>query len=219
MKKLLLAFVLAFAAVGLQAQNFKFGVKLGASTTTLSMKNSLSITEGGQTVKFDEGSMSLGFHAGLMSRLTLGKFVLQPEAYFSSVSGDVKLTEVNTGTITTVGENMTKLDIPVLAGVKLAKIFRVQAGPVASLVMSNRSGVKAKLIELLADDDIVIEDNPGSFTFGFQAGVGADISKLTIDLRYESNLNWLGSGLVVAGEPRQFDIRTSQILLSLGVLF
>jgi Outer membrane protein beta-barrel domain len=222
MKKLIftgLAFLITCFA---QAQLVKFGIKLGASGTTANLRKATSYegsTSGGgyKEISVDKGSLQLGFHAGLTSRLTLGKFVVIPEAYFSSIQNEMKLTDLSTKNVSTVANSMTRLDIPVLVGVKLAKIFRVNAGPVGSVLLKQRSGVKTKLAELLSGEQI--DDDPDKFSFGFQAGMGVDISKLTLDLRYESNLGWLGSGIVISNQMRSFDSRTRQIVLSLGILF
>lgn len=63
------------------------------------------------------------------------------------------------------------------------------------------------------------EGESNNVTFGVQGGLGIDISKLTIDLRYETNLSSLGNGITVDGKTYDYDKRASQISLSLGILF
>ena len=222
MKKLIFTGLALLMAGFVQAQEFKFGIKLGASTTTANLKE--SVTYSGQNqegtsknLQLDPGKLTMGFHAGFTSRLGIGNLVLIPEAYFSSVSNEMKLTDMSNNSVSTVANTMTRLDIPVLAGVKIFDKVRINAGPIGSVVLKQRSGVTTKVAELLSGEKI--EDDPSKFSFGFQAGVGVDISKLTLDVRYESNLSWLGSGIVVNNDMKSFDTRTRQVVVSLGILF
>jgi hypothetical protein len=217
MKKMLCLAALICAAWTAQAQEFKFGVKLGAGASTGALRQTLVVDEQGQNLEFKKGNLAMNFHFGATSRLGLGSFYLMPELYFTSVSNEVEFTDVNLRTTTSVTESMTRMDIPVLFGKKFADVFRINAGPVASLVLNRESGVTNQLATLLGAD--VVDSDPGSFSFGLQAGVGVDISRLTLDLRYETNLSWLGSNLTVAGKPYDFDIRSRQVMLSLGILF
>lgn len=218
MKKVLFIVALLFASQLGYAQSFKFGIKLGVGTTTASLKNTLEVPvagSGSSTFTFDEGNTNVDFHAGFAGRVTVANFYVQPELYFSSVNSGLTFSDgLNT---TKVTQTMTRLDIPVLAGLKFGKIIRVQAGPIASLALKKDSGVAAQLAGKLGVE--VLEDS-GTFVFGYQAGVGADVgSRLSIDVKYESNLSWFGSSVVVDNKSYDFDMRSRQVLVSLGLWF
>ena len=99
---------------------------------------------------------------------------------------------------------MHAIDVPVLAGYKLLSLklvnLRVMAGPVATVMFSERKN-DLKLL------------NPEHYKFnksnvGFQAGVGIDVAKFTLDARYESGLNKIN---------KNFNQRNNLFQLSLGL--
>lgn len=220
MKKLLFVALLLLAGQWANAQSVKFGIKLGAGATTASLKQSLTIPVPGSTntLTFSEGDASFNFHAGFAARVGISSFFLQPEVYFSSISNEMNYTELSGATPVTVAQTMTRLDIPVLAGVKIAKIFRLQAGPVASLALDKNSGVRNQIATVLINTDVT--EDSGSFLFGLQVGGGVDIgSRLSVDVRYETNLSWFGSEMQVGNSAYDLDLRSRQVLLSLGLWF
>ena len=56
-----------------------------------------------------------------------------------------------------------------------------------------------------------------SMSWGFQAGIGLDISKLSLDARYEGSLSRLGESFSVGGADFPLDARPSQWIISLGI--
>jgi hypothetical protein len=78
-------------------------------------------------------------------------------------------------------------------------------------------------IRLLTDSELrdhpEIHERYNAATFGYQLGAGLDLLFLAVDLKYEGNLTRLGSGIVIAGQERNFDTRSRQILLSVGIFF
>ena len=218
MKKVLFIAALLLASQWGYAQSFKFGIKLGVGTTTADLKQTLEIPNSGSgssTFTFNEGNARLNFHAGFAGRLTVSKFYVQPELYFSSISNELAFSDgINTAS---VAQNMTRLDIPVLVGFKVAKPIRIYAGPVASLALNKDSGVAGQLAEIL--DKEVTEDS-NSFVFGYQLGIGGDLGdRLSLDVKYESNLSWFGSSVIIDNNSYDFDLRSRQVLVSLGLWF
>lgn len=185
---LLLCASLAFAQVPLT-----FGPKFGANYSTLKeIKNDKRISSDYFT----------GFAAGAFGRLSIGKFYVQPEVYYTIKGSNLYFTA--NGSATEGKIRLHGIDIPLLAGYKLLSLklvnLRIMAGPVATLALKEQKNDLKKL-------------NPEHYQFdksnlGLQAGVGIDVANLTLDVRYESGLNAINDS---------FKQRNSLFQLSLGI--
>jgi hypothetical protein len=210
MKKVFLILIGISLFVAANAQ-IKFGVKGGVNSSTIKMDNIITVTQGIEEYSL-EGlkTASVGFHAGLMTRVTFFGVFIQPELYFSSTGGEVEVTDLITQDISIKKMEFKKLDIPVLAGFKFGPA-RINAGPVASIIIDS----KADLIETAG-----YEEKLKGASFGYQAGVGLDIlNTISLDVRYEGNLSKLGDGVNIGGEDFEFDSRNPQFIFSLGIFF
>ena len=209
MKKVfLLLIVISFFATA-NAQ-IKFGVKGGISSSTIKMDDIITV-QGVEEYSL-EGikSGTIGFHAGLMTRVTFFGVYIQPELYFSSTGGEVEVTDIIQDVTSIKTMEFKKLDIPVLVGFKFGPA-RVNAGPVASIIIDS----KADLI-----DEAGYEEKFKGASFGYQAGVGLDLLKtISLDIRYEGNLSKLGDGVNIEGNDFEFDSRNPQFIFSLGIFF
>ena len=210
MKKLfLLLFAISLFATA-NAQ-IKFGVKGGVNSSTIKMDDIITVTQGVEEYSL-EGikTASVGFHAGLMTRVTFFGVFIQPELYFSSTGGEVEVTDIITQNVSIKKMEFKKLDIPVLVGFKFGPA-RINAGPVASIIIDS----KADLIETSG-----YEEKLKGASFGYQAGVGLDIfNTISLDVRYEGNLSKLGDGINIGGDNFEFDSRNPQFIFSLGIFF
>jgi len=206
MKKLFIVLVAVMFAMPVFSQ-VKFGIKGGLSTNNLAIDQTLAASSG--DILLEKASeASYGFHGGLFVRLSLLGIYVQPEIIFTSAENKIKITENAVSEIRS--QTFNKLDIPVLLGFKLGPL-RINGGPAATIKISSPS-------ELY--DTQGYESLYKSATFGYQAGVGVDIlKKLTLDLRYEGNLNQFGNELTVGGQTFELDQRSSAIIFSLGLMF
>ena len=206
MKKLLVLFFAFFIALPVISQ-VKFGLKVGASTTSISMDDAKTITSGSTSylVEKAEGA-GYGFHAGVFLRANISKLYIQPEILFATRSNEYSVTNTTTLVDSLKSQTFNKLDIPIMIGVKLGPV-RINAGPVGSLAIGSPK-------ELISDPDF--EAMYARMTFGYQAGLGLDIfKKLTVDLRYEGSLSKYQSKL---GDIA-LDDRPNAFLLSVGFMF
>lgn len=198
------------------AQDASFGIKVGLATNSVNLEVENQVTADGTNYQISAGDTKVGFLAGFMGRVSFGGLLLMPELYFSSTTNNY---ELSTGGVSAAvqdaDQTLVKLDIPVLVGYKFGPM-RVNAGPVGTFILSEENGIAGVLLGANAAN---VDEGTKGFTFGFQAGIGIDISKLAIDLRYEGNLSQLAEGLTVGGTEYQFDSRQRQIMLSVGVLF
>jgi opacity protein-like surface antigen len=194
-----------------QAQFFQIGLKGGISSSKAQVDDAFSIDNG--TVHYKSGDAKLGWHIGLYTRIKISKLYIQPELLFSSTGGEIEVTQEGISTPELAEIDLNKLDVPVMVGFYLVKSFRIFAGPTFSYLISD----DIKGTELISD----IRQNYNNATIGYQAGLGFDISRLTLDLKYEGNLSKLGNSVTIPGINETFntDLRNAQFIASVGFRF
>jgi hypothetical protein len=197
MKKLLvLSCILIAATITARAQTLAFGVKAGLNFSE--MTNEIPSMKGGEK--------ATGFVGGVYGRAgILGMFV-QPEVLFSQRKG--AFTSVADGTA--VINTLSYIDVPVLFGYKLA-FARVNVGPNFQFLM----GASQKGNDASKDPDFS-KDNYETSGIGFQAGVGVDLMKLSLDLRYDRSITNLGKEVTTPNGVKDYNTTASMWQLTLG---
>ncbi|MDQ1152525.1 MULTISPECIES: porin family protein [Sphingobacterium] len=171
MKKILPALLLICGSVATaQAQllpGFEVGVKGGLNFSKLKSDG-----------KYFNSDTKAGYQAGLYGRVGVLGFHIQPEVYLTGKN--TKVTNQN-GESTDV--KFTTVDVPVLLGKRfgLGPIgARIQTGPIFSFKVDDKQ------------DKVFDQLNPNNYKksgTSWAFGVGADVSSLRVDLRYEMGLN------------------------------
>lgn len=206
LKHIALIFIALLVFAPGQAQ-LKFGIRGGIGSSNIKLKEFSS-----PDYKLDYKSSQVGFHFGVVSQLKLGMFVLQPELLFSTVRTDLSYTDLTTGPdpVEQIGkQSFNKLDLPVIAGVKIGPL-KLQAGPIASVVLNSKS-------DLLKENGV--NQAYKGMTIGYQAGLGLELGTLLLDVKYEGSLSKFADGITIGGENFNFDQRINQLILSIGFLF
>ncbi|QTN39057.1 outer membrane beta-barrel protein [Cryomorphaceae bacterium] len=202
-----LAVVLMIAGTA-QAQVFQIGARAGINRADVTADEILDMGDDLEQ-KLTSGTQDYGYHLGLYTRFKLLGLYIQPEALFTKLNTEVTIDEYENGVPTGNTEDArisyTRLDFPILAGLKLGPV-RVNAGPVASRVITNET------------EGISITLQDGTY-WGYQAGIGFDIWKILIDLKYEDAFNSQTNQVTFAGQQFDVDSRASQLILSLGYRF
>ena len=176
---------ISYAANAQYDPAFRFGIKAGANLSNINGSNDLSLSPGGNAFDFkNNDNRSLGFAGGAFFRF--GKtFYIQPEILLSQKGGKFNVYKNGALNDRKVDVRFSNLDVPVLFGVRIAKFFRVNVGPMASLRLSNNGKISDSF------DEITGENSGAEFknrlAFGYQAGVGLDFGRLSLDVRYEGN--------------------------------
>ncbi|MGJ1190083.1 porin family protein [Sphingobacterium siyangense] len=175
MKKILPALLLICGSVATaQAQllpGFEVGVKGGLNFSKLKSDG-----------KYFNSDTKAGYQAGLYGRVGVLGFHIQPEVYITGKNTTVK-GQGEDGSSTTTDVKFTTVDVPVLLGKRfgLGPIgARIQTGPIFSFKVDDKQ------------DSPIANLNPDSYKksgTSWAFGVGADISSLRVDLRYEMGLN------------------------------
>lgn len=204
MKRILfITLALTLFAYTSYAQLFTLGPKIGISSSKVRV---IDDVEG-----IASGDSEVGFHAGLFARVSILGFYVQPEALFTSARGNIVLEESVTGNARSVQElTYNKLDVPVMLGFKIGPLLRLNAGPTFSFILDQ--DIREEGTSVVND----VRQNYNEANVGYQIGVGLDISKVIIDLRYENNLSALGESVTFGGETFPTDMRNRLIQLSLG---
>lgn len=210
MKKLILMLIASlFIFTVSNAQLFNYGIKAGIGFSSLKFEDITGINDGADVYDLITGDGVMGYHVGLQTRVEIAMLVIQPEIYFNAGGGTLHQV-VEGGATEVLNVKFNRIDIPVLAGVKLGPA-RINAGPVGSFVLGETTD--------LSEIEPGFELFSTAMTWGFQAGIGLDISKLSIDARYEGSLSQLGESFTVGGTEFALDARPAQWIFSVGFWF
>ena len=147
----------------------KMGLKAGITAQTAKLNHS-------QLKDYSLSTNSrVGGQIGAFARLNLLLFHIQPELIYSM--NRYELTATPSSIIARESSSVVKqnsLDVPVLFGMKFL-IFRVNAGPVFNIM--NEGSVRI-------EDDIKHSVDYLKSSVSYALGVGIDLDKVSIDLRY-----------------------------------
>lgn len=197
MKQLFLPILLvAGTAVAAQAQGIKFGVKAGASLTSITGKD------------IDGNAYKFGFNGGVMANFAFNDMVsIQPEVLYS-----MKGTKDDSNSDNRI--NTSYIDVPVMVKVATgATGLFFEAGPQVGFLAS----ADYKLGGLSAD----VKDAFNKVDFGYAAGLGFQAaSGPLIGLRYNGGFTNLGKDYSSNGvNITASDAKNSAFQLYVGFLF
>ncbi len=192
MKKLFVVALATLLSYGAQAQGeydpfFRLGIKAGANLSN-TVGNDLAIGNGAFNFR-DNGTRSVGFVGGVFMRFGR-EFYVQPELLLSQKGGQYSIYE--NGVQNDEGKvdvRFSNFDVPVLLGYRFAKVFRVNIGPVASFRLSDSGKISDSFDKYFDGDGDVNTTVDNNVAFGYQAGIGVDFGRLSLDVRYEGNVN------------------------------
>lgn len=147
--------------------SFEFGVKGGMNLSRFS-----------HTATFSTNNRA-GYLGGLWARVGGLGLMFQPEVYLTSKEVDIH----NGGFENKV--KLTSIDVPLLLGSKIGAFGlggRFYTGPMFSLAVNKNQSV---------GDDLgsIVHLNYKDQNIAWQFGVGLDVKKLSVDLRYEQGLS------------------------------
>lgn len=212
MKKILFLFAFVAAASFLNAQSLDWGVRAGLSTPDIKANNVNKFTVNNITLAVNEAKY--GIHGGVWARFKILTFYVQPEILLNSSSTNYTLDSFRTGTTNVVSsiknESYLNLDMPILLGFKTS-IVRIFAGPVGHLHLNSTSELKDVLTTYQQKFD--------AMRWGFQAGLGFNLSRLELDLRYEGNFGQYANHINVGGRTWETSSNPSRVIASLAYRF
>lgn len=222
MKKIILSIVFVALSVGASAQSFTWGAKVNVGTPNLKIDDIKNLEDNPDAENvaqlLENTDAVLTYQLGIYARMKVAGFYIQPEAMFSNSKTEIKFLDVmdeNQELNDVVGEvKLNKIDVPVMIGKRFLKIFRVNAGPVFSLLLSQ------DIDQVSAQETWnEIDANYKNATVGLQYGVGLDISMVSVDLRVEKGFQSISEDLTIGETTFAADQRLEQIMLSVGIKF
>ena len=192
-KAVFLSAVLTFIGISVNAQNGSaFGFKGGLNYSA----NGDYFESIGENAKNPD--RNVGYHLGIFGKIG-NDLYFRPELVYTATKSDYESSEFS----------VKKLDAPLLVGIKLLGPLSVFAGPSLQYILDTEF------------DGINIDNVEDDFTLGLNFGIGFNLNKIGIDLRYERGFsnneadfidNNLGNGIV-----SRIDTRPDQLILSLSI--
>ncbi len=187
----------------------KIGIRGGISTYSEDVNPlDIFVPGGGQQFELDLKNAPLGIHAGLVFNIKMGKFYLQPEVLFNSNTVEYELDGFMLSQAV-FEEKYQYLDIPLMLGYRLGPL-RLNGGPVGHVFIDSVTD----LVDF-GNYDRTFEN----LTLGWQAGLGLDVWKIGLDVRYEGNFTANGGTFRFFGEEYEFDNTLSRWLFALTWMF
>ncbi|WP_457611191.1 outer membrane beta-barrel protein, partial [Lutibacter sp.] len=160
MKKRIVLLTIAFLSTlfYVNAQS-EFGIKGGLSYN--SNGEYKEFTSEVTNIYKNEGKGKSGFNIGFYGKLDLGPIYLRPELVYTKTTSEYVL---NTGN--TEDYKLSKLDVPVLVGIKLIGPLNIFAGPAFQYILNN--DLKGLEFQSIKND----------FTVGVNIGASIELGKL-----------------------------------------
>ncbi len=180
MKKLFVAFALVCSSYLAFSQELEFGLKAGLSSDKISLSN-ISQFE----AKVDPNT-TLNFGAFGRFKIMLIGLYIQPEIIVNRRASNFTVIDLVGGSSYIFSHSANYVDVPVLVGFKMLKLFRIYAGPNFQFLTSQKTDLPINNINFQSSD-------LKKKTTGIQFGVGLDLAKLRIDAKYELNAASMGS--------------------------
>ncbi|SEQ16996.1 Outer membrane protein beta-barrel domain-containing protein [Hyunsoonleella jejuensis] len=141
---------------------------------------------------------NIGYHIGVFGKIGQ-KVYLRPELVYTKTKSDYRNDSFE----------MSKLDAPILVGLKVLGPISVFAGPSFQYILDSEF------------DNISINNIENDFSVGLNFGIGLNLKKLGIDLRYERGFSDNEATFInnnIGGVESRLDTRSDQLILSLSLL-
>jgi len=190
-------------------KKFTAGLRLGANFSRLDELsyqtprldgNGLPVMSGGKIVYdfFQQNdARSTGLVGGVFARIGNRVFI-QPEVLLSVKGGKIDLIRQGMET-QSIDLRKATIDIPVMLGFRLGPL-RLNAGPMASLTMLDSGNLKETL-KHYSSQSLRLTSKEAQLRY--QAGIGLNVMRMQLDLRYEGGLGDLKNpfSMAPAEEP------------------
>ena len=161
------AFLISFFYANAQSG---FGIKAGISYNS-NGKFTQIISDTGTNLIDNKGAGKSGFNIGIYDKINLGPIYIRPELSYTKTTSQYTLNSQNQN------YNLSKLDLPVLVGIKIIGPLNIFAGPAFQYILKNDF------------KNLTYQSVKNDFTLGLNLGVAIELGRLGLDVRYERGLN------------------------------
>jgi hypothetical protein len=192
-------------ATSMQAQSpvsVEAGIRGGLTWTDLDMADVTANTPAPGT-QYGSGNWNAGGQIVGHFRIRVLSFFAQPELGFTRNEGSIVARPPGAQEFAFKDYTFTRLDGHLSMGIRLFSVLRIQGGPSMSYLFDVRNGSADATSDFAAT------------TFGWHAGIGADIFKLRLDVRFEPGLNHRME--TIGGQSVNHSTR--QLVLGVGLRF
>jgi hypothetical protein len=205
--KLIIAFVFLISTVqhvNAQESKFKIGAKGGVNFSNLYTDN------------VDDENVLIGFNAGLFAKLPITKFIaIQPEVYFTTKGSE--LVYNNAFVSGTAKFNLNYIEVPVLIVINLTNNFNLHAGPYLGFLINGKVKNDSN-VNVFDFQNNINNDDFNKIDAGLALGLGMDVDKLSVGVRYSYGMTTVGKQRQFNGTDYTFpDGKNSVINLYLGI--
>ncbi|WP_111683713.1 outer membrane beta-barrel protein [Winogradskyella tangerina] len=140
---------------------------------------------------------NIGYHVGIFGKIG-DKLYFRPELVYTSTKSDYDNSDLS----------IQKIDAPLLVGLRVLGPLSVFGGPSLQYILDTEF------------DGININNVEDDFSVGLNFGIGLNLNKVGIDLRYERGFNnneatFINDNLGI--NPSRIDTRPDQLILSLSI--
>ena len=148
------------------------------------------------TAAAEDPNRAVGYHLGIYGKLG-NRIYLRPELVYTRVSSDYDAGDLK----------ISKLDIPVLLGIKVFGPLHAFAGPSFQYIIDGEIR------------DVSVTDVEKDFTVGANLGVGVNLGRLGLEVRYErgfteNEVSFINSNIL--DTTGRVDTRPNQVIFSLS---
>ncbi len=198
MKKLyFIVFLFSLTANNIKAQELEFGIKGGLSGSKLS----LSQPQGSLPTYTFESNNTINVGAYGRFVFPFAGIYIQPEFIFNSRASNFKVF-----TEPAFYHKANYIDVPVLLGFRFLKIVRVYGGP-------NFQILTKQVTEIPSNNLDYVKKDLSKQSTGYQLGVGADLARLRLDLKWDFNNGSMGTPFTYKGDTPTLTSRLITIQL------
>ncbi len=201
-KTILLALVALISTVTFAQKGSGFGIKAGVNYN----ENGNLITSVGNAatdiVAGSEGK--IGYHVGVFGKIKFPRGYFKPELQYTTTQSTY-MVEGNE-----VAYDITKLDLPLLLGLKIVGPLHVFAGPALQYQLDN---------EL---EGFNLSEAEKDFTIGLHAGLAVNLGPIGLDVRYERGFSENETSFIsenVTNIDGRIDSRPTQVIFAASFKF
>ena len=203
MKKVLFIAVVVLLGLGnVNAQEVKFGTKVGLNLSNF-------------TGDLDDSDSKIGFNIGAFAEISLSdKFIFQPELLFSSQGAKFEESDNNFSSEETLKFNY--LNMPLMIKFAASDKFALEFGPQLGFLLSAKSKFEETFDGETFSEEVDIKDSVKSIDFGLNFGASFDVSEnIMIGARYNLGLLDITDG----EDDEDFNVQNSVFSFSVGYRF
>jgi opacity protein-like surface antigen len=203
MKKVLFIAVVVLLGLGnVNAQEVKFGTKVGLNLSNF-------------TGDLDDSDSKIGFNIGAFAEISLSdKFIFQPELLFSSQGAKFEESDNNFSSEETLKFNY--LNMPLMIKFAASDKFALEFGPQLGFLLSAKSKFEQTFDGETFSEEVDIKDSVKSIDFGLNFGASFDVSEnIMIGARYNLGLSDITDG----EDDEDFNVQNSVFSFSVGYRF